>query len=144
MFIIILILLTALAAVAVFLMWYLGALVESKTYKSYYYEDLPEDFDFEKFKKNRQVTYAITGTVTAILSAVIVYMISDQWTFLRTLYVWACIVGGWWYGSNDTPFRNKPEAPPTMIKRETANGMGTLLMRFNRPMKLVHLSWHTL
>lgn len=126
MFIIILILLTALAAVAVFLMWYLGALVESKTYKSYYYEDLPEDFDFEKFKKNRQVTYAITGTVTAILSAVIVYMISDQWTFLRTLYVWACIVGGWWYGSNDTPFRNKPEAPPTMIKRETANGMGTL------------------
>lgn len=126
MAVIIFILLTALAGAAVFFMWFFGAIVESKTHKSFYYEDLPEDFDFEKFKQNRQVIYAITGAVTAILSAVIVYMMSDQSTFLRTLYVWACIAVGWWFGSNDSPFKHKPDAPPTMLKKETAHGMGTL------------------
>lgn len=126
MAVIIFILLTALAGAAVFFMWFLGAMVESKTHKSFYYEDLPEDFDFEKFKQNRQVIYAITGAVTAILSAVIVYMMSDQSTFLRIIYVWGLIGFGWWYGSNDSPFKNKPDAPPTMLKKETAQGVGTL------------------
>ena len=125
-FAILFILLTVLSGVAVFGMWFLGAIVESRTYKSYYYEDLPEDFDFEKFKKNRQVIYAITGAVTAILAAVVVYSLSDQFTFLRTLYVWACIAGGWWYGSNDSPFKHKPDAPPTMLKKQSAEGIGTL------------------
>ena len=70
MAVIIFILLSAIGAVSVLGMWFLGAMVESKTHKSFYYEDLPEDFDFEKFKQNRQVIYAITGAVTAILSAV--------------------------------------------------------------------------
>ena len=126
MAVIIFILLSVIGAVSVFGMWFLGAIVESKTHKSFYYEDLPEDFDFEKFKQNRQVIYAITGAVTAILSAVIVYMMSDQSTFLRIIYVWGLIGAGWWYGSNDSPFKNKPDAPPTMLKKETAQGMGTL------------------
>lgn len=126
MAVIIFILLSAIGAVSVLGMWFLGAMVESKTHKSFYYEDLPEDFDFEKFKKNRQVIYAITGAVTAILSAVIVYMMSDQSTFLRIIYVWGLIGFGWWYGSNDSPFKNKPDAPPTMLKKETAQGVGTL------------------
>lgn len=126
MSVIIFILLTVLAGLAVFGMWFLGAIVESKTHKSSYYEDLPADFDFEKFKQNRKVIYAITGAVTAILSAVIVYMMSDQSTFLRTLYVWALVSAGWWYGSNGSPFKNKPDAPPTMLKKETAEGIGTL------------------
>ena len=126
MAVIIFILLSVIGAVSVFGMWFLGAMVESKTHKSFYYEDLPEDFDFEKFKQNRQVIYAITGAVTAILSAVIVYMMSDQSTFLRIIYVWGLIGAGWWYGSNDSPFKNKPDAPPTMLKKETAQGMGTL------------------
>lgn len=126
MAVIIFILLSVIGAVSVFVMWFLGAMVESKTHKSFYYEDLPEDFDFEKFKQNRQVIYAITGAVTAILSAVIVYMMSDQSTFLRIIYVWGLIGFGWWYGSNDSPFKNKPDAPPTMLKKETAQGMGTL------------------
>lgn len=126
MAVIIFILLSAIGAVSVLGMWFLGAMVESKTHKSFYYEDLPEDFDFEKFKQNRQVIYAITGAVTAILSAVIVYMMSDQSTFLRIIYVWGLISFGWWYGSNDSPFKNKPDAPPTMLKKETAQGMGTL------------------
>lgn len=126
MAVIIFILLSAIGAVSVLGMWFLGAMVESKTHKSFYYEDLPEDFDFEKFKQNRQVIYAITGAVTAILSAVIVYMMSDQSTFLRIIYVWGLIGAGWWYGSNDSPFKNKPDAPPTMLKKETAEGVGTL------------------
>ena len=126
MAVIIFILLSVIGAVSVFGMWFLGAMVESKTHKSFYYEDLPENFDFEKFKQNRQVIYAITGAVTAILSAVIVYMMSDQSTFLRIIYVWGLIGAGWWYGSNDSPFKNKPDAPPTMLKKETAQGMGTL------------------
>ena len=126
MAVIIFILLSVIGALSVFGMWFLGAIVESKTHKSFYYEDLPEDFDFEKFKQNRQVIYAITGAVTAILSAVIVYMMSDQSTFLRIIYVWGLIGAGWWYGSNDSPFKNKPDAPPTMLKKETAQGMGTL------------------
>ena len=126
MAVIIFILLSVIGAVSVFGMWFLGAMVESKTHKSFYYEDLPENFDFEKFKQNRQVIYAITGAVTAILSAVIVYMMSDQSTFLRIIYVWGLIGAGWWYGSNDSPFKNKPDAPPTMLKKETAQGVGTL------------------
>ena len=135
-FAILFILLTVLSGVAVFGMWFLGAIVESRTYKSYYYEDLPEDFDFEKFKKNRQVIYAITGAVTAILAAVIVYSLSDQFTFLRIIYVWALVGAGWWYGSNDSPFKNKPDAPPTMLKKESANGMGTLFNAIQRTDKL--------
>ena len=135
-FAIVFILLTVLSGVAVFGMWFLGAIVESRTYKSYYYEDLPEDFDFEKFKKNRQVTYAITGAVTAILAAIVVYSLADQSTFLRTLYVWALVGAGWWYGSNDSPFKNKPDAPPTMLKKESANGMGTLFNAIQRTDKL--------
>ena len=135
-FAIVFILLTVLSGVAVFGMWFLGAIVESRTYKSYYYEDLPEDFDFEKFKKNRQVTYAITGAVTAILAAVVVYSLSDQFTFLRIIYVWALVGAGWWYGSNDSPFKNKPDAPPTMLKKESANGMGTLFNAIQRTDKL--------
>ena len=135
-FAILFILLTVLSGVAVFGMWFLGAIVESRTYKSYYYEDLPEDFDFEKFKKNRQVTYAITGAVTAILAAIVVYSLADQSTFLRTLYVWALVGAGWWYGSNDSPFKNKPDAPPTMLKKESANGMGTLFNAIQRTDKL--------
>ena len=126
MAVIIFILLSVIGAVSVFGMWFLGAIVESKTHKSFYYEDLPEDFDFEKFKQNRQVIYAITGAVTAILSAVIVYMMSDQSTFLRIIYVWGLIGAGWWYGSNDSPFKNKPDAPPTMLKKQSAEGIGTL------------------
>ena len=126
MAVIIFILLSVIGALSVFGMWFLGAIVESKTHKSFYYEDLPEDFDFEKFKQNRQVIYAITGAVTAILSAVIVYMMSDESTFLRIIYVWGLICFGWWYGSNDSPFKNKPDAPPTMIKKDSAEGMGTL------------------
>ena len=135
-FAILFILLTVLSGVAVFGMWFLGAIVESRTYKSYYYEDLPEDFDFDKFKKNRQVIYAITGAVTAILAAVIVYSLSDQFTFLRIIYVWALVGAGWWYGSNDSPFKNKPDAPPTMLKKESANGMGTLFNAIQRTDKL--------
>ena len=135
-FAIVFILLTVLSGVAVFGMWFLGAIVESRTYKSYYYEDLPEDFDFEKFKKNRQVIYAITGAVTAILAAIVVYSLADQSTFLRTLYVWALVGAGWWYGSNDSPFKNKPDAPPTMLKKESANGMGTLFNAIQRTDKL--------
>ena len=135
-FAIVFILLTVLSGVAVFGMWFLGAIVESRTYKSYYYEDLPEDFDFEKFKKNRQVTYAITGAVTAILAAIVVYSLADQSTFLRTLYVWALVGAGWWYGSNDSPFKNKPDAPPTMLKKESANGMGTIFNAIQRTDKL--------
>ena len=135
-FAIVFILLTVLSGVAVFGMWFLGAIVESRTYKSYYYEDLPEDFDFEKFKKNRQVIYAITGAVTAILAAVVVYSLSDQFTFLRIIYVWALVGAGWWYGSNDSPFKNKPDAPPTMLKKESANGMGTLFNAIQRTDKL--------
>ena len=126
MAVIIFILLSVIGALSVFGMWFLGAIVESKTHKSFYYEDLPEDFDFEKFKQNRQVIYAITGAVTAILSAVIVYMMSDQSTFLRIIYVWGLIGAGWWYGSNDSPFKNKPDAPPTMLKKQSAEGIGTL------------------
>ena len=135
-FAILFILLTVLSGVAVFGMWFLGAIVESRTYKSYYYEDLPEDFDFEKFKKNRQVIYAITGAVTAILAAVVVYSLSDQFTFLRIIYVWALVGAGWWYGSNDSPFKNKPDAPPTMLKKESANGMGTLFNAIQRTQTL--------
>ena len=126
MAVIIFILLSVIGALSVFGMWFLGAIVESKTHKSFYYEDLPEDFDFEKFKQNRQVIYAITGAVTAILSAVIVYMMSDESTFLRIIYVWGLICFGWWYGSNDSPFKNKPDAPPTMLKKQSAEGIGTL------------------
>ena len=136
MAVIIFILLSVIGAVSVFVMWFLGAMVESKTHKSFYYEDLPEDFDFEKFKQNRQVIYAITGAVTAILSAVIVYMMSDQSTFLRIIYVWGLIGAGWWYGSNDSPFKNKPDAPPTMLKKETAQGMGTLFNAIEPTKKL--------
>ena len=53
MAVIIFILLSVIGALSVFGMWFLGAIVESKTHKSFYYEDLPEDFDFEKFKQNR-------------------------------------------------------------------------------------------
>ena len=126
MAVIIFILLTALAAAAVFGMWIFGAFIETRTHDSFYYEDLPADFDFEKFKKNRQVIYAITGAITAILAAIVVYSLADQSTFLRTLYVWACIAGGWWYGSNDSPFKHKPDAPPTMLKKQSAEGIGTL------------------
>ena len=126
MAVIIFILLTALAAAAVFGMWIFGAFIETRTHDSFYYEDLPADFDFEKFKKNRQVIYAITGAITAILSAVIVYMMSDESTFLRIIYVWGLICFGWWYGSNDSPFKNKPDAPPTMLKKQSAEGIGTL------------------
>ena len=126
MAVIIFILLTALAAAAVFVMWIFGAFIETRTHDSFYYEDLPADFDFEKFKKNRQVIYAITGAITAILAAIVVYSLADQSTFLRTLYVWACIAGGWWYGSNDSPFKHKPDAPPTMLKKQSAEGIGTL------------------
>ena len=126
MAVIIFILLTALAAAAVFGMWIFGAFIETRTHDSFYYEDLPADFDFEKFKKNRQVIYAITGAITAILAAIVVYSLADQSTFLRIIYVWGLIGFGWWYGSNDSPFKNKPDAPPTMLKKETAQGMGTL------------------
>ena len=54
-FAILFILLTVLSGVAVFGMWFLGAIVESRTYKSYYYEDLPEDFVRDKDGKLTEI-----------------------------------------------------------------------------------------
>lgn len=100
-----------------------------KKHEDVYYDMLTQEQIDEYFDFKKKLLPVVVG-VFAFFALVIVYMFSDTSFFMtlcRVGVVWGTLfVGYHLYLKNFSPFRDRPEAPPTMIKKESAEGIGTL------------------
>jgi len=124
------ILLIVMGVGASFLMWIIGAFVESNIYGEAYIEDMPADFTLKGYFDKKLIYYSVIAVSLIFCVVCIIYIFSDAGffeTLIRMLIPVGIIFCFYVYALNYNPFRNRPEPPKTMIKQDSAEGIGTLL-----------------
>ena len=129
-----LVLFVGLGAFFVFLAGTVNGIIEYKAHgfkkhENLYYDMLTQEQIDEYFNFKKKVL-PIVMSVFAFLSFVLVYMFSDTSFFMtlcRVGFVWMTLFLGYHlYLKEFSPFRNRPEPAQTIVKKDSAKGVGTL------------------
>lgn len=113
------------------ILWIVGAFVETKIYGGEaYYENLPDGFTLDDYFERKKYYYSIIAAALMFIGASMVYIFSDAGfftTLLRSIVVCGIVFCFYIFTIGYNPFRNRPEPEQAIKKRDSAEGIGTLL-----------------